>query len=129
MNSLETLLSLYFFQDAGEFDKAIGDRQDRAQKAGCPVQPYILVMGPTTNDAVATYVIVNKAPWKTSSVLQAVDICLKTCFALNCLYPPESYHLWLLIQNYIYKITLDEDVSVSSVTTFMQKLDAVTLEE
>ena len=119
---------VYFYQDAGLFNTAIKSRQERATKLGIQIQPYIIVLGPTADVAQASYVIVNDTKWKLRSVLQAVDVCFKTCFALNCNFAAEALHLWMLIQNYLYDISIENDVCIPSVVTLLQKLASVCLE-
>lgn len=77
----------------------------------------------------ACYVIVNDVHWRASSVLNAIDICFKSYFTLHAEYPPEARHLWMLVQQHLYGITLAGDSEYACVTDFKSKLDFVSAQE
>jgi len=112
------------FQGAPGFEKALKDRYDRHHALGAPVQPYVLVQGENKGVARSAYVILNGVPWKASSVLNAVDICFKTCYVLNCGFPPEAMHLWLLVQRHLYKFEYVGDRVIDTVTDFIRKVES-----
>jgi len=73
-------------------------RNEYCASISATVQPYIIVVGNMENSITAAYVCINNNLWKVGSVLQAVDVCFKSFFALDAEYQVEAYHLWLFIQ-------------------------------
>jgi len=91
------------------------------------VQPYIIVIGNVENSITAAYVCTNNNLWKVGSVLQAVDVCFKSFFALDAEYQVEAYHLWLFIQRALHDIYLLGERSVTNVTTLINRLNQMIL--
>lgn len=75
----------------------------------------------------AAYVCINDCLWKVGSVLQAVDVCFKSFFALDAEYQAEAYHLWLFIQRALYDIYMPGERSVTNVTTLICQLNGMIL--
>jgi len=91
------------------------------------VQPYIIVLGNVENSITAAYVCINNDLWKVGSVLQAVDVCFKSFFALDAEYQVEAYHLRLFIQRALYDIYLLGERSVTNVITLINRLNQMIL--
>jgi len=91
------------------------------------VQPYIIVVGNVENSITAAYVCINNNLWKLGSVLQAVDVCFKSFFALDAEYQVEAYNLWLFIQKALYDIYLLGERSVINITTLINRLNQMIL--
>lgn len=90
------------------------------------MQPYIIVVG-NEDSITAAYVCINSTLWKVGSVLQAVDVCFKSFFALDVEYPAQAYHLWLFVQRALYDIYLLGERSVTNVTTLINRLNQIIL--
>ncbi|KAK3920175.1 Cyclin-A1 [Frankliniella fusca] len=110
---------------AGDLNNQIRKLKDRMSKAGGQLQPFIAVVGERPNFT-SLYVCLDSHLYKVKSIKEAVDLCFKTFYALNCNYPPESEHIWQFFQRYFYKITLTKQVNITAVTTFCTSLQAVT---
>lgn len=80
------------------------------------VQPYIIIVGPTLHEISEYYVRIDKILYTVPSMLKAVDICFKAFHFLNAKYPPESEHLWLLIQRTLYNFTTKWDKIISYIS-------------
>jgi len=72
---------------------AIKRRNEYYASISAAVQPYIIVVGNVKNSITAAYVCINNNLWKVGSVLQAVDVCFKSFFALDAEYQVEADHL------------------------------------
>lgn len=91
------------------------------------VQPYVIVVGDIKHSITAAYVCINSCLWKVGSVLQAVDVCFKSFFALDAEYQAEAYHLWLFVQRALYDVYLPDERSVTNVTTLISRLNRMIL--
>ncbi|KAL0130348.1 hypothetical protein PUN28_002172 [Cardiocondyla obscurior] len=87
--------------------------QERRKKVikdlGLTLQPFIIVVGPQISDIDSAYVCVDKILYKVPSVLTALNICFKTFHVFNAIYPPESEHLWLLLQRILFMFSTKWD--------------------
>ena len=85
-----------------------------AEKSGI-VGPFVAIVGDatTTGDAEDTatevFIVINEFDFKISSgnVIEAIDYCYKSCFALNSDFPCECKHIYSFLQSYIYKNNLE----------------------
>ncbi|KAK3929803.1 Retinoblastoma-associated protein, partial [Frankliniella fusca] len=85
-------------QSAGDLNNQIRKLKDRMSKAGGQLQPFIAVVGERPNFT-SLYVCLDSHLYKVKSIKEAVDLCFKTFYALNCNYPPESEHIWQFFQS------------------------------
>ncbi|XP_048513603.1 uncharacterized protein LOC125501492 [Athalia rosae] len=91
-------------------------------KLGLPVQPYIIVVGPTLQNIKSFYVSIDKILYQLPSALKAIDICFKAFHTFNALYPPEAEHIWYLIQSGLYKFKTKWDKQVSYVMDIVNSI-------
>lgn len=82
-------------------------QRQRMMKLKAPLQPYIILQGPTRDNIVASYVVFDSVVYKTESVLKSVDVCFKLYHALCAGYPPEANHIWHIFHLYVYEIKHD----------------------
>lgn len=68
------------------------------------IQPYVVICG-DLRDIVNSYVLVNEYKYSCSSVLEAVDVCFKSFFALDASYPVLCPHVWTFLDKYVYKLS------------------------
>lgn len=106
---------------------AIKRRNEYYASLSATVQPYVIVVGDVDNSITAAYVCINSNLWKVGSVLQAVDVCFKSFFALDAEYQVQVYHLWLFVQRALYDIYLLGERSVTNVTTLIGRLNQMIL--
>lgn len=96
----------------GDIERAKQERIDFNYNRRTTVQPYIILVGPTLNNILSSYVVVNDNIYKTISVLDAVDFCFKVIHVLDAHYPFQCQHVWYLIQWLIYKIKTKSDLKI-----------------
>ena len=84
-------------------------------KINTSVQPYILAVGPTWDNISHSHIIVDKVLYTCTNVVEAVDLCFKLFHVFHSEYPPESKHVWQLIQQGFYKLFLKDDVNQKTI--------------
>jgi len=99
-----------------------------AYGTGATVQPYLIVVCPDGKTLDAVYVVIDLFVYRLSSILEGLDVCFKSFFALNSEYPIEAQDIWLLIQKVLYEIS-SPDPNTLSVKSFMKKLQFTEVEE
>lgn len=72
-----------------------------------------------------TYVSIEDMLYKVPSVLYGVDVCFKSYFVLNCKYPPESEHIWLIIQKAVFEINTSLDKRIPIVHQVLNDLEKI----
>lgn len=89
------------------------------------LQPFMIFLGPSRSDIVASYVAYDNILYKFDSVVKCFDTCFKVFHSLCATYPMEASHLWHFIHQYLYKIphdpSLDGLVPLAT-TAFIAKL-------
>lgn len=73
---------------------------------GITLQPFIIAVGPTLSETSSFYVCIDKVLYKVPSALKALEVNL---FMRLMLYPPESEHLWLLLQRSLFNFSTKWD--------------------
>lgn len=74
------------------------------QKRKRSLQPFMIVVGETLSSITNAYVCVDKNFYKLPSTIEALDVLFKVFYVLDTFYPPESSHLWSIIQEFLYGI-------------------------
>lgn len=97
-------------------------RKVKAASMGVCVQPSVYLVGDNVSNIDASYVAIDSVLYKLETPLSAVDCCFKVFWALNAKYPPESQHIWLLIQKLVYNIVTKQDKNLTSVNTIITDL-------
>lgn len=87
------------------------------------LQDFIIVVGPTLTAVTNVFVSIDSILYSVPSVLQALDICFKAFHTSSAKYPPESEHIWLIIQRFIYKIKTIWDKKIPVVEKILQDLN------
>ena len=77
-------------------------------------QPLLVVVGPLVEIKEA-YVVVDNIRYKAHSCLEALDLCFKLFFALECKYPQASHSIWHFIQLVCYNIITIPNNPIKSV--------------
>ncbi|XP_066594187.1 uncharacterized protein [Prorops nasuta] len=109
----------------GDIIVKVDERRELMKKLNLSVQPFIIIIGPTLTDIESIYVCLDDIIYKLESVLQAVDICFKIFHVFNLKYPPESEHIWQLVQLYIYNIKTVYDKYISQVAELITDMNKV----
>lgn len=63
------------------------------QKYGLPVQPFVIVQGPTHADIKKVFVSFEDTLYEPVTFLKALDICFQLTRVLNLNYPYKSHHI------------------------------------
>ncbi|XP_066590164.1 uncharacterized protein [Prorops nasuta] len=113
---------IMFIANADEINTVIEKRINLLEEFGQTLQPFVMVIGPTIGKIISAYICVNEIMYLAENVLKAIDICFKIFFVLNIQYSPESEHIWLLIQKYIYNINSNCDKKCSLVNEILSDL-------
>jgi hypothetical protein len=72
------------------------------------MQPYVLAVGPTWECITHAHIIVDKVLYTCETVIEAAELCFKLFHAYHSDYPPESKHVWQLIQQGFYNLFLED---------------------
>ena len=65
-------------------------------------QPFILLLGGTRFKPNQVFMVVERKAVACSSVLQAVDTCMKMIYVLDVDYQPQCSAVWKLLQHIVY---------------------------
>lgn len=68
------------------------EARKHAEMLNITLQPYIVILG-SLHEVKETYVQVDDILYKTSSILEAIDVCFKTFHVFQVSYPIMSEHL------------------------------------
>ena len=103
-------------QNHGDVTLTVEKVRDAAMQLKQTIQPYIIVVG-SIQDMQQIFVCIDDHFHKVEKFIDAIDLCFKSFFVFNLCYPESSRHLWVLIQNGVYKICNKssyalEDVSI-----------------
>ena len=90
-----------------------------------PLQPFVIVVGPTLESIQASYINLDRILYKVESPLKAVDVCYKIFHALNAKYPPECEQVWLLIQQNLYNYESEYDKKIKGVLRLRNKFPKI----
>ncbi|XP_066586857.1 uncharacterized protein [Prorops nasuta] len=107
---------------AGDINLLIEKRRDAMKEYKIPLQPSIIVLGSTLTKVEKIYITLDDILYEVSSALDAVNICFQLFFVLNIKYPPESQHIWELIQYYFFQIKTKFDKYIPFVTELMNDM-------
>lgn len=75
------------------------------------IQPYIIV-GATLAEVNGFYVCIDKVLYQVSTALATVDLCFKIFHVFDVNYPPESEHIWYIMQLCLYKFSIKYDKQI-----------------
>lgn len=87
-------------------------------------QPIPVIVGELLKPA-ATYVVVGNRVYETPSLLKAVDISFKICYALDCRYPVNGHSLWTFIQKAYYSIDIKGNVASCSLNALLGEVQTI----
>lgn len=106
-------------QTPGDIQTAKKKQMDFAYSKGLPLQPYLLLLGPSLNNITSALVIINELEYKCLSVIDALDFCFKAYQIIDAQYPVACSHLWYLLQWKIYKYFTKKDPSFPYLNEFL----------
>jgi len=94
-----------------KLNEFLEERQDVLYSYGYNQQPTIAVIG-SPEEPEQYLVVVDGFFYDVPSIMKAVDVAFKSFFALRVHYPPESRHIWLFLQKYVYKLSTKDDPKI-----------------
>lgn len=110
---------IIFVKLPGDVENAIAARREKLKKYKLPLQPLLVVVGQTV---LQTFVSIDSLLYRVPSVLQAFDICFKSFHVLQTNYPPESEHIWRVVQHLIYNLNTKYDKKIPLVEKIIQDI-------
>lgn len=94
----------FSYQDALTIEEIINETSNRrSSNTALKQQPIPVIVGPIVQIE-ASYIIIGNKAYECDSLLDSVDKAFKTCYALDCCYPPNSNFLWMFLQKAYYNI-------------------------
>lgn len=96
-----------------DIEKAKEDKINLMFSRGLTVQPYIITVGPSLNNIIQVFLVVNEYIYQCPSVLDALNACFKVHIVLDAKYAFECQHIWYLIQWQIYKYFSSSDPHIA----------------
>lgn len=97
--------------------------ENHYKELGLSLQPFIIAIGPELTQLNEFHVYYKRIHYKLDTMLKSLDITFKLHFCLNIPYALESKHVWLFIQQYLYRINTTNDIKSPNVITLMSDLD------
>lgn len=113
-NELKILL---LFQTEGDLQKTYLDRVDAMNERKRTVQPFMIVVSTVLSSIKAAYVCFDGIFYKFPSTIEALSGLFQTFHVLDTSYPPESSHLWGIIEQAVYGIAPTPTESTQARTT------------
>lgn len=106
----------------GDIEKAIADQTEKAYKTNYKLQPFIVVEGQSLVSINNSYLVVVDLTLQLDSPRQVFDTRLNLFFVANAVYPPQTEHLYLIIEKCIYNINSEEDKTFPHVMDLLELL-------
>ena len=108
-------------------EKYLDEKAAHLQRYDLNVQPHVVVISsddlPVFRDKSVSYAVVSGKLWyRTSSMLDAVDACMKAAFVFGLKFPEAARSSWLFLQKAIYGISTKFDSAPSKVLELMSEL-------
>lgn len=89
------------------------------------IQPLIFVVGKSYSTATSFYVYFCNVLYQLPTFLKALDVCFKSFFVFNFLYPNDSVLIWNFLQIFFYDITTANDSRNSRLKTRINELKLI----
>lgn len=118
-------ITFAYVQIPGDIEKKIAEKQEEKQLKGLKIQSYIIVQGINSSSIDKAYVVIDEITYTFESVLRAVEICFKSYFVLNAVYPSEAEHIFQLLQFGLFKIKTEWDRPVPYIMDLINYLNDV----
>lgn len=68
------------------------------------LQPFLIVVAITLSDIEEVYICLDKTFYKLPSTIEALNTLFQIFYVLDTFFPPESSHLWHIIERAVYGI-------------------------
>lgn len=110
-------------KNSSEIEETITRRQEKLQKIGLHLQPFIIVVGTSLREISGRYIVLNNIRYEVTSLLKAVGACFKIIFVLNAEYPSECKHVWQFIQEALFQLDTKFEKNYTTVNTLITDLN------
>ena len=92
---------------------------------GLQLQPHVVVLTDdfNSNRKICYAVVTSNMYFESNSVVEAVDICLKSCFVFGLQYNPAARSSWVFLQKAVYGIHTESDDPSNKVKEKLTDLD------
>lgn len=109
-------------QIPGDLTRAVKNQHDYLRSLNLRLQPMLVFVGPTLKEITASYIQTDNIIYLLRTPLAALDVCFKSFFAFDALYPEPSRGVWQFIQRFFFDLKLKEDNILPSVTSVICSL-------
>lgn len=104
------------------------EKGERLLSKNLQMQPHVVVLATDLTNGLskaAAYAVVHsKMFYKTTSVMEAVDICLKSAFVFGIQYPIAAHSSWSFLQKAVYGLSSRFDRLPSKVLELISDVGA-----
>jgi hypothetical protein len=101
-----------------EVQETITRRREKFIGLGYTLQPFIIIVGPTLNNILNYFVVIDDTFYQLNSIIDSVDCCFKTIITFNAEYPVECKVIWHFIQKGLFKLETPFDNNFTAVNAF-----------
>lgn len=105
-----------------EVQETITRRREKLIGLGHTLQPFIIIVGPTLNNILNYFVVVDNTFYQLNSIIDSVDCCFKIIITFNAEYPVESEVIWHFIQKGLFKLETPFDKNFTAVNAFISDI-------
>lgn len=95
-----------------DIDEAKKKQVDFCYSKGLPLQPYMILIGPSLSNVRSSLVVINNHVYKCDSVASALDYCFKAYQVLDAQYPIACHHIWYILQWKLYRYFTKMDPAI-----------------
>lgn len=108
-----------YVKSNAEVQETITRRRDKFIGLGHTLQPFIIIVGPSLNNILNYFVIVDDTFYQLNSITDSVDCCFKIMITFNAEYPVECEAIWHFIQKGLFKLETQFDKNLTAVNAFL----------
>jgi len=126
-NGRQTVMMNLCLQPGLDLPTYLSDKSASLTKKNCgQLQPHVLLLsdsqGDPANDQTVYAVIQGGLFYEMSSVVEAVDVCIKACFVFGLKFPEPAKSSWTFMQKAVFGIT---DVGDFSSNRLLELLSSI----
>jgi len=107
------LFNCFYFQPSLDLKKYLEKKGEEMSKKGLQLQPHVIVLSDGLSYFgvnAAYYACVHSSMfYATATLMEAVDICLKSTFVFGLAFPAPSHASWTYLQRAVYGVTTHFD--------------------
>jgi hypothetical protein len=76
--------------------------------------PHVLVLSDEDDHDLSVYAVIQgNLIYEVKSIIEALDICMKSSFVFGLMYPPPARSAWTFIQQLVFELYTDYDIQSS----------------